>query len=98
MAREMLVTWSLYILHQTVYVDSFKGGASASIFFIQMVILGIHYRCMQVEALVEMSEEQVSKIFKHANEQEKETMINLLGLEYWIRGSIHDGKMAFDLF
>ena len=45
-----------------------------------------------------MPKEQVSKIFKHANEQEKETMINLLGLEYWIGGHVHDGKMAFNHF
>ena len=45
-----------------------------------------------------MLEEEVSKIFKHANEQEKETMINLLGLKYWIGGHVHDGKMVFDLF
>ena len=63
-----------------------------------MVILGIHCRCIQVETLVKTPEEQVSKIFKHANEQEKETMINLLGLEYWIGGHVHDRQMVFDLF
>ena len=45
-----------------------------------------------------MPNEQVSKIFKHANEQEQETMIDLLSLEYWTGGHVHDGKMVFDLF
>ena len=45
-----------------------------------------------------MPKEQVSRIFKHANKQEKETVIHLLGLEYWIGGHVHDGKMVFDLF
>ena len=45
-----------------------------------------------------MPKEQVSKNFKDVNEQEKETMINLLGLEYWIGGHVHDGKMVFDIF
>ena len=53
---------------------------------------------MQVEAVVKMLEEQVSRIFKHANEKEKETKINLLCLEYWTRVHVHDGKMVFDLF
>ncbi len=48
--------------------------------------------------MVETLEEQVSIIFKYANEIEKETMINLFGLEYWTRGHVHDGKMVFDLF
>ena len=86
----MLVMWSLYILCQTIYVDSFKGGVSVYILFIQMMILGIYCRCKQVKALVEMPKEQVSKIFKHANEKEKETIINLLGFEYWIGGHVHD--------
>lgn len=46
----------------------------------------------------EVLEAQVAKIFKHANDQEKDTIIMMLGVDYWSNGHIHNDRVVFDLF
>lgn len=36
--------------------------------------------------------------FKKANEQEKETVVDILGPDYWSGGHVHDGRLMEDLF
>ena len=60
--------------------------------------LGIDYICLQEVELREASRVQIQCIFSQANDREKETILGLLGLDYWLGAHIHDGKIIHDLF
>ncbi|GLJ36757.1 hypothetical protein SUGI_0740340 [Cryptomeria japonica] len=60
--------------------------------------LGIVCKCSKIVGLEETPEEQVERLFKKANEQEKVTMIDILGLDYWAEGHVHDECLMEDLF
>ncbi|GLJ54904.1 hypothetical protein SUGI_1178850 [Cryptomeria japonica] len=60
--------------------------------------LGIICKCNKIVGLEELLEEQVERLFKKANEQEKETVVDILGPDYWTGGHVHDSRLMEDLF
>ncbi|GLJ31904.1 hypothetical protein SUGI_0642160 [Cryptomeria japonica] len=60
--------------------------------------LGIVCKCSKVTVLEETLEEQVERLFKKANEQEKEIVVDILGPDYWFGGHVHDKRLVEDLF
>ncbi|GLJ25577.1 hypothetical protein SUGI_0490040 [Cryptomeria japonica] len=52
----------------------------------------------QVAFLEETLEEQVERLFKKENKREKETIVDILGPDYWYGGHVYDRKLMEDLF
>ncbi|GLJ50047.1 hypothetical protein SUGI_1064460 [Cryptomeria japonica] len=60
--------------------------------------LGVVCKCKKIYGLEESPEEQVERLFKKANEQEKDTIVKILGPNYWAGGHVHDDRLMEDLF
>lgn len=59
---------------------------------------GIKCRCLEQEDLVESPEEQVAHLFNKENDKEKDIVVEMLGVEFWSEGHVHDGLVMESLF
>ncbi|GLJ29121.1 hypothetical protein SUGI_0574080 [Cryptomeria japonica] len=54
---------------------------------------GVECLCSKQEGLAEAPEEQINRLFNKANDKEKETVVQILGTDFWRNGHVHDGVL-----